>query len=82
MFVTWREIHQPRGSGERERVDYAGIVNVSLGLLCATLSRSIRAWTGASDWRILACLGIAAVLIAVFPFVERARVTARSSQGT
>src|SRR5829696_726516 len=22
MFVTWREIHQPRGSGERERVDY------------------------------------------------------------
>ena len=27
MFVTWREIHQPRGAGERERIDYAGIVD-------------------------------------------------------
>ena len=71
MFVTWREIHQPRGSGERERVDYAGIVTLSLGLLALLFALDQGVDWGWSDWRILACLGIAAVLIAVFPFVER-----------
>ena len=71
MLVTWREIHQPREPGERERIDYAGIVTLSIGLFALLFALDQVTDWGWGDWRILACLGIAAVLIAAFPFVER-----------
>lgn len=71
MLVTWREIHQPREAGERERIDYAGIVTLSIGLFALLFALDQVTDWGWGDWRILACLGIATVLIAVFPFVER-----------
>jgi EmrB/QacA subfamily drug resistance transporter len=71
MFVTWRELHQPRDAGERERVDYAGIVTLSLGLLALLFALDQASDWGWTDTRILASLGIALVLIVAFPFVER-----------
>jgi EmrB/QacA subfamily drug resistance transporter len=69
--VTWRTIHQPRERSEKQRIDYVGILTLSVGLLALLFALDQGVEWGWSDWRILACLGIAAVLIAAFPFVER-----------
>jgi EmrB/QacA subfamily drug resistance transporter len=70
-FVTWRTIHQPREQEERPRIDYAGIVTLSVGLLALLLALDQGVEWGWSDWRILVALGVAVVLIAAFPFIER-----------
>ncbi len=70
-FVTWRTIHQPRAPASAERIDYAGIVTLSLGLFALLFALDQGVEWGWSDWRILTALGVAAVLIAAFPFIER-----------
>ncbi len=71
MFVTWREVHQPREAGKRERIDYAGIAALSLGLLALLFALDQATDWGWTDWRISAALGVAVVLIVTFPFIER-----------
>jgi EmrB/QacA subfamily drug resistance transporter len=70
-FVTWRTIHQPRVQAETNRIDYGGILALSFGLLALLFALDQGVEWGWSDWRILAALGVAAVLIASFPFIER-----------
>lgn len=71
MLVTWRELHQPREAVERERIDYGGILTLSVGLLALLFALDQGVDWGWSDWRILTSLGVAAAFIAAFPIVER-----------
>lgn len=71
VFVTWRQIHQPRPEIEERRMDYLGIATVSIGLVSLLL-----AFDQANDWgwgdpRIIAFVAVFVVLIGSFAFVER-----------
>jgi EmrB/QacA subfamily drug resistance transporter len=71
VLATWKTIHQPRERSEEERIDYGGILVLSVGLLALLFALDQGVDWGWGDWRILASLGLAAVLVAAFPFVER-----------
>jgi len=71
MLVTWRAVHQPRERSDEERIDYAGIAALSLGLLALLLALDQGVEWGWSDWRIITLLALAATLVAIFPFIER-----------
>jgi EmrB/QacA subfamily drug resistance transporter len=71
MFVTWREVHQPRPEAGKERIDYAGMATLSIGLLAVLFALDQGVDWGWTDWKVLAALGVAAVLLVSFPFVER-----------
>ena len=71
VFVTWREIHQPRPEVEDTRMDYAGIITVSVGLVSLLL-----AFDQVTDWgwdspKIIALLALSVILLVAFVFVER-----------
>src|ERR1700704_4744216 len=71
IFVTWREIHQPRPEVDDTRIDYAGIACVSIGLVSL-----LRAFDQVIDWgwgdpRIIGLIALFAFLISSFVFVER-----------
>jgi EmrB/QacA subfamily drug resistance transporter len=71
VFVTWREIHQPRPEVEDTRIDYGGIVTVSVGLVALLI-----AFDQATDWgwgnpKIIGLLVLFVVLIGSFVAVER-----------
>jgi EmrB/QacA subfamily drug resistance transporter len=71
VFVTWREIHQPRPEVEDTRIDYGGIVTVSVGLVALLI-----AFDQATDWgwgnpKIIGLLVLFVVLISSFVAVER-----------
>jgi EmrB/QacA subfamily drug resistance transporter len=71
MFVTWREIHQPRPEVEDTRMDYGGIVTVSVGLVALLLAfDQVNDW-GWSDPRIIGLLVLSIGLLVGFTFVER-----------
>jgi len=71
MLVTWRAVHQPRERSDEERIDYAGIAALSLGLLALLLALDQGVEWGWSDWRIITLLALAATFVAIFPFIER-----------
>jgi EmrB/QacA subfamily drug resistance transporter len=71
VLVTWRTIHQPRVQAETKRIDYAGILSLSVGLLALLFALDQGVEWGWSDRRILVALAAAVVLIASFPFIER-----------
>ncbi len=71
VFVTMREIHQPRPEVEDTRIDYGGIVTVSVGLVALLI-----AFDQATDWgwgnpKIIGLLALFVVLIGSFVAVER-----------
>jgi len=70
-FVTWREIHQPRPEVEDTRMDYAGIVTVSVGLVSLLLAFDQAIDWGWGDPRIIGLLALFFVLIGSFVAVER-----------
>jgi EmrB/QacA subfamily drug resistance transporter len=55
----------------RLQIDYRGILVFSAGLVALLFALDQATSWGWGDWRILASLGLAAVLIAAFPFIER-----------
>ena len=70
-FVTWRHIHQPRPEVEDTRMDYGGIVTVSVGLVSLLLAfDQVNDW-GWGDPRIIGLLVLSAALLASFTIVER-----------
>jgi EmrB/QacA subfamily drug resistance transporter len=71
MFVTWREVHQPRGDVREERIDYAGMVTLTIGLVALLFALDQGVTWGWTDWRVLTALGVAAALLIAFPFIER-----------
>ncbi|MDQ3876308.1 MAG: MFS transporter [Actinomycetota bacterium] len=71
MLVTWRQIHQKEERGADERLDYGGIVTLSVSLFALLFALDQATDWGWSDWRILASFLAFAVLFAAFVPVER-----------
>jgi EmrB/QacA subfamily drug resistance transporter len=71
VFVTWREVHQPRLEVEDTRIDYGGIVSVTVGLVALLLAFDQATEWGWGDPRIIALLALFAVMIGAFALLER-----------
>jgi EmrB/QacA subfamily drug resistance transporter len=71
VFVTWREIHQPRPEVEDTRIDYGGIVTVSVGLVALLIAFDQATDWGWGDPKIIALIALFVVLISSFVAVER-----------
>jgi EmrB/QacA subfamily drug resistance transporter len=70
-FVTWREIHQPRPEVADKRMDYAGIVTVTVGLVSLLVAFDQVIDWGWGDPRIIALLALCVILISSFVLIER-----------
>ena len=70
ILVTWAKVHQPVDPSARERIDYVGIVSLSLGLVLLLLAFDQSADWGWGDYRVLGMLALAVVSILVFAFAE------------
>jgi EmrB/QacA subfamily drug resistance transporter len=70
VAVTYLKVHQAREEGEEERIDYAGSVALSLGLLLLLLALDQSVDWGWSDWRIIAMLVLSVALIVAFGLIE------------
>ena len=70
-FVTWRELHQPRPEVEDARIDYAGILTVSVGLVSLLLAFDQATEWGWGDPRIIGLISLFVVLMVVFALIER-----------
>jgi EmrB/QacA subfamily drug resistance transporter len=71
MFVTWRKLHQPREDSDAEKIDYGGILTLSVGLFALLFALDQGVDWGWADWRILTALGVAVAVVAAFPLIER-----------
>jgi EmrB/QacA subfamily drug resistance transporter len=71
IFVTLREIHQPRPQVEDTRIDYAGSITLSVGLVSLLLAFDQVIDWGWGDPRIVALVALFAILIATFVLIER-----------
>src|SRR3954468_1218847 len=71
VFVTLREIHQPRPEVEDTRIDYGGIVTVTVGLVALLIAFDQATDWGWGDPRIIGLLALFAILIGSFVAVER-----------
>jgi EmrB/QacA subfamily drug resistance transporter len=71
VAVTWAKIHQPRPEVRAQRLDYAGIASLSLGLVLVLLALDQSADWGWGDARVLGMLALAAVSLLAFAVVER-----------
>src|SRR5919108_6638960 len=70
-FVTWRELHQPRPEIEDARIDYPGIVSVSVGLVSLLLAFDQSSEWGWGDPRIIGLISLFVVLMVAFALIER-----------
>jgi EmrB/QacA subfamily drug resistance transporter len=70
-FVTWRELHQPRPEVDDTRIDYAGIVSISVGLVSLLLAFDQSTDWGWGDPRIIGLVSLFVVLMVVFAAIER-----------
>ncbi len=71
IFVTWREIKADRPEVEDTRMDYAGIVTVSVGLVSLLLAFDQVIDWGWGDPRIIGLLALFVAMIGSFVFAER-----------
>jgi EmrB/QacA subfamily drug resistance transporter len=71
IFVTLREIKADHPEVEDTRMDYGGILSVSVGLVALLLAFDQVIDWGWGDPRIIALLAIFVILIASFVFIER-----------
>lgn len=67
--MTFAKMHQVEEQ-QREGIDYAGVVSLSLGLLCLLLALDQGSDWGFGDPRIIAMLVAATILIATFVVIE------------
>jgi EmrB/QacA subfamily drug resistance transporter len=72
VLVTWLEIHQNPPLQAREKADRAGILTLSFGLLAILLALDQAVSWGWGDPRIIGLIGLAAVLLTAFFYIERA----------
>jgi EmrB/QacA subfamily drug resistance transporter len=71
VLVTLREVHQPRAEEEDTRIDYGGIVALSVGLVALLLAFDEVIKLGWGDPRIVGLFVLFAALIVAFAFIER-----------
>jgi EmrB/QacA subfamily drug resistance transporter len=73
VFATAKYIHQPKDDSEDTKIDYFGVLTVSVGLVALLLAfDQVLDWGGWGDPRIVALLGLFVLGIASFAFIERA----------
>jgi EmrB/QacA subfamily drug resistance transporter len=70
VAVTWAKVHEQRDESARERIDYAGIVSLSLGLVLLLLALDQSADWGLTDPRVLAMVAAAALSLVAFALIE------------
>jgi EmrB/QacA subfamily drug resistance transporter len=71
MLVLWRRIHQVEPPRGEQRIDYAGSLTLSVGLLALLFALDQGTDWGWSDWRVLGSLVLFGLLLAAFVPVER-----------
>ena len=72
-YVTWRYIDQPTPErGKDDRVDYPGVLSISIGLVALLIAFDEVIKVGWGDPRIIGLILVFAVLIGAFAFIERA----------
>lgn len=69
-LVTWAKIHKPVEGSERQRIDFGGIVTLSLGLVLLLLALDQSADWGWGDARVLGMLGASVLCFAAFALIE------------
>jgi len=70
-FVTWREIHQPEAAEADDRIDYGGVVTLTLSLVALLVALDEVTELGWGDPVIIALLVVFVVALAAFVVVER-----------
>ena len=68
--MTWAKIHQPPVEEEQQRIDYTGVVSLSLGLVMLLLAMDQSVEWGWGDPRVLGMLGLAGLSFVAFAIVE------------
>ena len=71
ILITWRFVHTPPVAREQQRIDYAGIVTLSGGLFLLLFALDQSTSWGWGDWRIIASLIAAVLLMGAFFVIER-----------
>lgn len=69
--VTWKEVSEPQQPAERGRIDYWGMITLSLGLTALLVALDQVTDWGFGDPRVIGMAVAFVVLTAAFPFVER-----------
>ncbi|HEV3128202.1 MAG TPA: MFS transporter [Solirubrobacteraceae bacterium] len=69
-FVTWREVSEPSDRA-RTRIDYWGVVSLSLGLTALLVALDQVTDWGFGDPKVIGLLVAFVILIGAFPFIER-----------
>jgi EmrB/QacA subfamily drug resistance transporter len=70
VAVTAAKIHQPHDETARERIDYAGIVSLSLGLVLLLLALDQSVDWGWGDPRVLGMLALSVISLIAFAMIE------------
>jgi EmrB/QacA subfamily drug resistance transporter len=71
ILIVWLELHQPSARSPNQKLDFAGIITLSLALLGLLFALDQAPVWGWSDPRIIAILVLSAVLLVAFLFAER-----------
>ncbi len=71
VLVTWRVVARDRPDGARARIDYAGILALSIGLFALLLSLDQGVDVGWTHPRILGLFAVSAAGLAAFAIIER-----------
>jgi EmrB/QacA subfamily drug resistance transporter len=71
IFGVWRAVATPASPPDGTRIDYAGIITLSAGLVALLFGLDQAAAWGWGDWRILGSLGLSLALIVGFVLIER-----------
>jgi EmrB/QacA subfamily drug resistance transporter len=71
VLVTWRVVARDRPDGARARIDYAGILTLSIGLFALLLSLDQGVDVGWTHPRILGLFAVSAAGLAAFAVIER-----------
>ena len=71
ILVVYSQIHQPKPETADRRIDYGGIITVSLGLVAFMVALDQSVDLGWGDPRIIGAVVLSVLLLASFSFIER-----------
>jgi EmrB/QacA subfamily drug resistance transporter len=71
VLVTWRVVAGTKPDATNERIDYSGIITLSIGLFALLLSLDLGIDVGWTDPRILGLFALFAAGLVAFAFIER-----------
>lgn len=71
MFITYRFVHQPKPEVEERRLDYAGMITISVGLVALLVALDEVTDLGWGDPRIIGLIAVSVLSLASFAVIER-----------